>query len=189
MATLIIVSGPSASGKSTLSRKLAKDLTLPMISRDLIKEAMFDTLGYSDRKRSIEFGIAAALILLREVEEFLNSGVSCIIESNFRPKYSEAEFVKLLKDTGADVVQIQCICDGPALFERFKDRSLKDERHPGHGDSGNWEEFKDELLAGRYPNLELGSEVLEYDTSKQDEERYRALRETVKSKLAPSKKS
>lgn len=183
MATLIIVSGPSASGKGTLSHRLSKDLKIPMICRDGIKEAMFDSMkkveGVTDRQRSIEYGSAAALILVREVEEFLNAGVSCIVEAKFNPKFSEGEMTELLEKTGAQAIQVQCVCDGQTLFERFKERSLRADRHPGHGDSGNAEEFKDELLAGRYPVLNIGAELLEYDTTIKDEVLYRALLENI----------
>ncbi|MBE8523062.1 AAA family ATPase [Amycolatopsis sp. H6(2020)] len=49
---VIVVSGPPAVGKSTLARELATRLTLPLLSRDAIKEALFDTLGYGDRLQS-----------------------------------------------------------------------------------------------------------------------------------------
>lgn len=179
MTTLIIVSGPSASGKSTLSHRLSKDLKIPMICRDDIKEAMFDSMkkaeGVTDRQRSIEYGSAASLILVREVEEFLSAGVSCIIEAKFNPKFSQAELSELIEKTGANAMQIQTVCDGQVLYDRFKHRSLRAERHPGHGDSGNAEEFKDELLAGRYPALNIDAELLEYDTTQEDENAYQDL--------------
>lgn len=185
MATLIIISGPSASGKSVLSHRLSKDLKIPMICRDGIKEAMFDSMkkaeGVTDRQRSIEYGSAAALILVREVEEFLNAGVSCIVEAKFNPKFSEGEMTGLLQKTGAKAIQIQCVCDGETLFERFKQRSIRTGRHPGHGDSGNAEEFKDELLAGRYPTLNIDAGLLEYDTTEQNEETYKALQTKLES--------
>lgn len=175
MATLIIVSGPSASGKSTLSHRLSKDLKIPMICRDAIKEAMFDSMkkaeDVTDRQPSIEYGSAAALILMCEVKEFLNVGVSCIVEA----KFSQAEIAELIEKTGAKAIQTQCVCDGETLFERFKQRPLRADRHLGHGDSGNTEEFKDELLAGCYPTLDIRGELLEYDTTREDESVYQDL--------------
>jgi hypothetical protein len=58
--TVIVVSGPPAVGKSTIARGLATRLTLPLLSRDAIKEALVDTLGYGDRLQSKRFGAAAA---------------------------------------------------------------------------------------------------------------------------------
>ena len=49
---LLIVNGLPGSGKTTLSRELAPRLGLPLISKDDIKELLFDQLGWSDREHS-----------------------------------------------------------------------------------------------------------------------------------------
>ncbi len=183
MANLIFVSGPSASGKSTLADKLAVDLKLPVIHRDRIKEAMFDTLGYSDRQQSKKLGIAAALVLVRELEDILKVGSSCIVEAKFVPKFSEEELTQLISDANACAIQIQCSCDGKVLYERFKRRALSSDRHPGHDEANSLEYFKDELLAGRLPYMKLGGEVLEYDTTERSEERYQDLLTKVRARL------
>src|SRR4051794_10844242 len=41
----VVVSGIPASGKTTLARQLALALELPLVSKDVIKEALFDALG------------------------------------------------------------------------------------------------------------------------------------------------
>ncbi|HSX43345.1 MAG TPA: AAA family ATPase [Candidatus Saccharimonadales bacterium] len=184
MANLIIVSGPSASGKTTLADRLATDLKFPVVHRDRIKEAMFDTLGYSDRQRSKQLGIATALVTVRELEDILRNGVSCIVEAKFIPKFSEEELRRLLDDAKAGVVQIQCICDGEVLFERFKQRAISSERHPGHDEANNVDDFKEELLAGKLSYLELSGDVLEYETTQHDEDRYQRLFKEVHAKLS-----
>jgi predicted kinase len=56
---LILISGFSCTGKTTLARKIAEKYSLPLISRDDIKESLFDSLGYSDREWSKKLGIAS----------------------------------------------------------------------------------------------------------------------------------
>lgn len=181
MATLIIVNGPSASGKSTLSQRLAKDLGLPLVSRDVIKEALFDSLGYSDRQQSKTFGSAAALVLLRQVDILLRSGVSCIIEGKFNPKFSQDEIAALARDNNASVIQVQCRGKGQELLVRFH-RRARSERHPGHAETDNLDDFTEELLAGVYPILDLPGEFLEYDST-QPNDRYDKLLADIRSGL------
>ena len=70
------------------------------------------------------------------------------------------------------------------LYDRFKERSLRAERHPGHGDSGNAEEFKDELLAGRFPVLDIQGDLLEYDTTQENENAYQDLLSKIKTSVS-----
>ena len=45
----ILVTGIPASGKSTMARFLAEAFGLPVISKDRIKECLYDTMGFRSR--------------------------------------------------------------------------------------------------------------------------------------------
>jgi predicted kinase len=45
---VVVVTGPPASGKSTIARELADALAAPLIAKDPIKETLFDSLGTGD---------------------------------------------------------------------------------------------------------------------------------------------
>jgi hypothetical protein len=138
---------------------------MPLYSRDRIKEALFDTLGWSDRHRSKELGAASVAVLFAQLADTLNAGASCLTESNFRRTHSSGDFQRLLADTGARAVQIQCVTDGDTLLRRFTARSRSVERHPGHCDDNNLHEFHADLLAGRYDPLDIPGPVLTVDTT------------------------
>ena len=61
--TVILVTGLPAAGKTTVSRALSEALTLPLLSKDTIKESLFDVLGVRDREWSLRLGAAANSVL------------------------------------------------------------------------------------------------------------------------------
>ncbi|MFB7190321.1 AAA family ATPase [Streptomyces sp. NPDC056230] len=176
----------TGAGKTHLARRLAARLDLPWYSRDTIKEALFDTLGWSDRSRSKELGSASVAVLFSLLSDALGAGTSCLTESNFRRTLSSPDFQRLLSTTGARAVQIQCSTDGETLLNRFTARSFSVERHPGHCDDQNIAEFREELLAGRYEPLDLPGPLLTVDTTHFDHVDIDALAARVSALLHPA---
>src|SRR5579864_2403948 len=158
---LIIIAGSAGTGKTTLGKRIASELCLPFIHKDGIKELLFNTLGWSDRAWSRKLGAASIAILYYFVEVQLRAGQSCIVESNFMAPLATANFLGLKQRYDFEPLQIQCHCDGPVLFERFKKRAQSGERHPGHVEYLNYEEFKPILLEGRYESMNIGGTVFE----------------------------
>lgn len=160
-----MITGLSGTGKTTFGRKLAKDLSLPFISKDDFKEILFDELGCKDRAWSEQLGGASYDILYKVAEEIISSGNSLIIETNFDPKTASVKITKLQQKFGFNIFQIRFFTDGEVLFERFKQRALSGERHKGHCDGENLEHFKESLLAGKIAKLDLEGEFLDIDTT------------------------
>ena len=89
MRTLVLVSGPPGSGKSTLAPPLAAHLRLPLVSKDVIKESLFDTLGLVDDDplaSSRRLGAAAMILLWR----LAGHCPAAMLEANF-PSASKRE--------------------------------------------------------------------------------------------------
>ena len=63
MRWAVIVNGPPGSGKSTLAGSLARTLSLPLFSKDAVKETLLDHLGYADRAESRRIGAASGEVL------------------------------------------------------------------------------------------------------------------------------
>ena len=59
----ILVTGIPASGKSSIGKFLAENLKLPIISKDTIKELMYDVIGFQSRDEKVKLGIASMNIM------------------------------------------------------------------------------------------------------------------------------
>jgi adenylate kinase family enzyme len=186
---LIIISGLSCTGKTTLSKRIAQELHLPLINRDTIKELLFDTLGIKDREWSKQLGISSYKILYYLIDSFIQANQAIIIESNFNPEFDDQKFLDLQKRYQFESVQIICKTDGEILFERFKKRSESDERHPGHVDNQNYNEFKEILLQGKHRPLNLRSKTLEVDTTNFENIDYNSIFTAIKSAITPPQKA
>src|SRR5688572_29837325 len=92
--TLILVLGLPGSGKTTLAKKLAMELTLPLVSKDDIKVMLFDVYGWKDREWSKLAGQASYEIMAYLIVEQLRAGHSLIVESPFNPEFANAKFRK-----------------------------------------------------------------------------------------------
>ena len=105
MSKVIVVSGPPAAGKTTLTQSLQRDLGLPILAKDDIKESLFDSLGYSDRAYSMKIGKAAFELQFKLANELVANNVSFILETAFFYD-SSADIAKAV--AGADVLQVWC---------------------------------------------------------------------------------
>ncbi len=172
---VVIVSGHPCTGKSTLARQVAERFSLPLMSKDMCKELLFDTLGWKDREWSKKLGWVSIELVFQFLEAQLVARRSCIVESNFKPEFDTAKFLKLQERYGFTPLRIQCVADGAVLFERFKRRSESEGRHPGHCDRSNYDEFREMLLEGRLQPLNIGGPLVEIDTTNLDEIDYTAV--------------
>lgn len=168
---LIIVNGLPGTGKTTLARRLAADVRLPVFSRDGMYETLYDALKCHINGLPALIGPATFTLLYSVAGALLTAGQSLIVEGFFgRPELRSAEFRHLQHTSDFEPLQIVCKADGEVLVERFLARVGTVERHVGHRDSDlEWlEQNKERLLQGRLTPLSLGGQVVEIDTTTPD---------------------
>jgi len=171
---IVLVSGLSGTGKSTLAKIIAKEFELPYFSKDMFKELLFDELGYLDREWSKKLGKTSYAILYKITDSLLKTGKSFILESNFKPEVDREIFLKLQKEYSFKIVEVLCFADGKVLFERFKQRAESGQRHPGHVDHLCYEEQEKILLKGKAESMNLG-EVIEVETTDFEKVNYKEI--------------
>lgn len=70
----ILVAGIPASGKSTMAEFLAERLGIPALSKDKIKELMYDSIGFQSREEKVRLGIASMNIMYYMAEQMMKCG-------------------------------------------------------------------------------------------------------------------
>ena len=180
---LVIISGPPCTGKTTLGKKISKEFSLPFINKDGIKESLFNDLGCNNRETSKKLGVASYTLLYYFIESLLSAGVSFVAESNFKPEFENERFLNFKKKYDFEPFQVLCHTNGEILFERFKTRSESGERHPGHVDHLNYDEFREALLKGGYEKLDIGGIIFDIDTTDFSSIDYNKLSDSIKSAI------
>jgi predicted kinase len=185
---LVIVSGPPASGKTTIAAKLAAELKLPLFPKDSFKELLADKLQVTGLKWSKTLGGASFEILFLVAQAELQAGKSVVIEGNFSAVESSERFRQILSDTKAKAVQVNIHADGDLLVQRYEDREEKGDRHPIHVDRprSEAEAFRSGLLRGELDPLDLDGEVIRVDTTDFDNVDVHQIAAQVRRSLARS---
>lgn len=162
---LLIVTGHPATGKTTLAFALAAELGLPLVSKDALKEALFDTAGRRDRDWSRQIGCVALTLLYRLVEQHLALGRSPIVESNFRPDLDTPRMLRLRARLPFRPVQLRCVASPAVMVERYLARIAACERHPGHCERPDAASVALVQGLGWIEPLALGGPLLTVDTT------------------------
>lgn len=161
---VFIVTGAPCTGKTTLARRLAHELVLPLVTKDGIKETLFDTLGWSGRAWSKSLGGASYALLFHFLETLVAAGCSHIVEANFYPA-DAARFLSIKTEYPFQAFQIYCRAREDVIWERFKERAESGQRHPGHVDDQSYAEFATARWEARIPVLDIGDQVYDLDTT------------------------
>lgn len=127
----LLIAGMPASGKTRLAAWLAARLGLPCLSKDGIKELLFDEVGFDSRQEKVRLGRAAERVLLSFAKEQLHAGQPFIVENNFEAATWDAWHALL---DGASCRAITVLLDGDvdAAYARMVARDSSPARHRGH---------------------------------------------------------
>ena len=147
----VLVSGPPASGKSTLAPALAVALGLPLIAKDTIKDALMAVLPVVDVEASRQLGRAAVNAMFAVAAA---SPIGAVIESNLYRSIAVDDMSSL----PGSIVEVFCRCDQGVASERYRARAGT--RHAGHFDTVRsedelWNPEVAEPVAGGWPLLEV----------------------------------
>jgi predicted kinase len=172
-----LVTGPPASGKTVLARRLAPALRMPLISKDELKVILYDTLGWGGRERDRQVSDAAYALMYHLAETEMRAGRSMMLESNFRTEAGPT-LAALQEQHACRVIQIRCWAAREVLVSRLEARAASGERHPGHADRQTVATELEGLLASGAA-LSLDGPLIQVDTTDPEQIDEGALLATV----------
>lgn len=156
--TLVVVSGPSGFGKTTLAHELARAIPCIAICRDEIKEGMvYSSPGFEAApgdaltKRSSE-------VFFHTVEALARAGTTLVAEAAFQHELW-TWFLNRLEGV-VRVVVVQCHVDAAAALRRVESRGVR----PAHADA----QFLASVTAddvSKFQRLQLDAPCIDVDTT------------------------
>ncbi|GAB0115892.1 AAA family ATPase [Acidisoma sp. C75] len=154
----VLVNGVPASGKSSIAAALARELGLPLLALDTVKEALFAELGTGDRLYNRRMGRASFAAIWALVAAF-PPGAGVIVDAWFG--FQPVDFIAgHIAGAGAAIAcEIWCHAPPAEIGRRYRERA--EHRHAGHLGADYAPEL--EALAARARPLGLGP-VLPIDT-------------------------
>ena len=127
----ILVAGMPAAGKSTMANVIAEKWSLPVISKDSIKEFLYDTIGFQSREEKVNLGIASMEIMYYVAGQLMKAGQPFILENNF--EHASKEGIRTLLDKYEyAALTITLTGDYRVIYQRFLERDISPARHRGH---------------------------------------------------------
>lgn len=175
---LIILAGMPATGKSTVAAAVQKHFGFPVIEKDNIKEALFDTIGFEGYPAKRQLDVASNEILLRMMKAMIAADCSLIVDNNFDEESAE-KLRLLLEDHPVRCVTVFLSGDPQVLYERYVARDSAGLRHLGHAMQTNYpphpgestvfnmtrEGFDERFVHRKMDNLTWGGKQIRIDAT------------------------
>lgn len=177
MKSVLIVIGPLAALKSTLARRISRQLNIPCFNKDDIKEILADQIGYRNREENLKLSFATFHVMVHAMKRIFEVSDFVVLESNFRD-FEYQELQEYAKKENVRLVTLYLKADADVLYARFKKRL--ETRHHAHKSVGlpAYEDFLKHVLD--YENRTYGKHLIEVDTTDPDTVDFDRLIEAIK---------
>lgn len=149
----VLVTGIPASGKSTIAEFLSNRFDIILLSKDKIKEIMFDDIGFKSRDEKVKLGIASMNIMYECAEQLMKHKLPFILENNFENN-SKAGLMAILEKYSYTAVTVLMTGDYEKVYKRFLKRNESPDRHRGHVVNNCYPETEGEHGSASVPSYE-----------------------------------
>jgi predicted kinase len=166
LPTLVVVSGPPGTGKTTLAHAIAKEIPCPAICRDEIKEGMAHAQpGDFQGEHGDPLTVRTVPLFFEVLRVLLAGGVTVVAEAAFQDRLWRPGLEPLAELAQLRIVQ--CHVDHAVSFERAVRRGAASEhRRKAHGDSTIGKQAEDWARACEsFDRVSISAPSIDVDTA------------------------
>jgi predicted kinase len=161
--TLIIVSGPPGSGKTTLAHQIARAVGCPAVCRDEIKEGMVHTTPGFVGGVGDDLTMRTLPVFFEVIELLLKAGVTTVAEAAFQDHVWRPQVTPLLGLATMRIVH--CVVDAEVAFDRILHRNAADGTRRAHDDPSPADRADYLRRYREFNRVNLGVPWIEVDTT------------------------
>ena len=161
--SLIIVSGPPGSGKTTLAHQLARAVGCPAVCRDEIKEGMAHATPGFVGEAGDDLTMRTLPVFFEVIELLLKAGVTTVAEAAFQDHVWRPRLTPFLGLARVRVVH--CVVDAEVAFERVLHRNTNDGTRRAHADPGPADRAEFLRRHREFNRVDLAVPSIEVDTT------------------------
>jgi predicted kinase len=161
--TLIIVSGPPGSGKTTLAHRVARAVGCPAVCRDEIKEGMVHATPGFVGGAGDDLTMRTLPVFFEVIELLLKAGVTTLAEAAFQDQVWRPRLTPFLGLARVRIVH--CVVDAEVAFERVLHRNTNDGTRRAHADPGPADRAEFLRRHREFNWVDLGIPSIEVDTT------------------------
>lgn len=177
MSKIVILNGHPATGKTQFLIRLLEKISIPVVSKDDIKELIGKDLPDIDLELSKELGKASFELMHHFINQLTLANANFVVEAPLKPLYESPYFLELFNKFQPSILQIIFHCSPETIEKRLEARAMG--RHRVHLDS-NRDYTVTENSLREYGFLDVPSIKVIVATDQNKDETHEKLKEVIK---------